>query len=107
MLKILEQKIIGLYPSINLSLYRSSKEFIEKRLHSPPEIIILDFNMPDLNGVEVIELFSKTDYSGSVLLLSASLKERVFETKFKFDLTQISKPITDLDLDNYIRNRLK
>lgn len=107
MLKILEQKILTLYSNIHITLFRSPKDFIDKRLNSLPQIIILDFNMPELNGTEVIELLSKTNYSGNILLLSAGLKERVFETNFRFDLVQIQKPISDIDLDNYIKKRIQ
>lgn len=48
-----------------------------------PDIIILDINMPDVDGIEALKLLSKTSFSGHVIMLSSMTDTRMVHESMK------------------------
>lgn len=40
---------------------------------SPPDIIICDLNMPEMDGIEFMQMLAKQNFKGGILLISASI----------------------------------
>lgn len=83
--------------------YKSnSDEFVQ------PEIIIIDLNMPVMNGFRFIELYTETEnfkqYNPKIIVLSTSLipeeKEKIEENRniYKF----LNKPLTKDSISNLL-----
>ncbi|TAJ08041.1 MAG: response regulator [Nitrospirae bacterium] len=63
----------------------------------PPDLVLLDIYMPDINGVEVLRRLVKNKFAGGVIMLTASQEEPLLKTALDlgaFDV--LSKPV-DLD----------
>lgn len=53
----------------------NGKEAIEKAQHQPPDIIITDVSMPDMNGIELCEELQKLKTTSKVIILSMYASE--------------------------------
>ncbi len=57
----------------NLDIVSKPEEAVENYKNSPPDLVILDLNMPVLTGFDVIQLFNQCDYSPQppIIVISA------------------------------------
>lgn len=73
------------------------EEALEKIGREPPDLVLLDIYMPDINGVEVLRRLVKNHFAGGVIMLTASQEEPLLKTALDlgaFDV--LCKPV-DLD----------
>lgn len=87
---------------------KNGEEALEKVSKNKPDLIILDYHMPGLNGWEVYKLLKerKTTRNIPVIILSGytSLKEKLFSS---VDIEYIEKPCEIKELLNKINKFLK
>ena len=112
MQKILEDKIKHIDPKIQIEFFSHPLSFIETIKNSLSDsnsrqlidALIIDYNMPEMNGLEVLEIVRKNSAFDhcKFLLLSASSKFSSVEG-FSFDRISFAiKPISDNDLKIFI-----
>lgn len=75
-----------------------------KSIHDCPELILLDINMPIMNGLEFLEAFAtrqKDIYNHtSVVMLTSSSDDKDIEQATKFNIKgYLSKPLTEEKLN--------
>jgi DNA-binding NarL/FixJ family response regulator len=58
---------------------RSGSEALEKVQKAPPDLILLDFQMPDLNGVDVAERISRLFPRIPILMVTIHLSRQLAE----------------------------
>ncbi|MHB8230265.1 MAG: response regulator, partial [Vulcanimicrobiaceae bacterium] len=101
MLKLLAQMLANLgYPSAaTCDSGRAALELVDNP-DSRPDLILLDINMPEMDGVEFVRHLVEHHYSGALILVSGE-NERVLESVGKLvrahkitELGHLSKPVT-------------
>ena len=55
---------------------------VDSAIHLQPEVIVLDFSMPTLNGIEVIRRLRSQNFSAPVVLISVSEDPELVRTAF-------------------------
>ena len=105
MLKLLDQVLTNL-GFIQVTTYNNGCEALEwiDRSNSPPDLILLDLNMPEMDGVEFIRYLVERHYTGSIILVSGE-DERMRQTVEKLvrvhkiqTLGHLQKPVNPTDL---------
>ncbi len=80
--------------------FLDGKEFIDFFTHSPADLIILDINMPTLDGFEVFALLNKiAKPCPPVIFVSGSKDKQELEASMKVsELTFLKKPVNNHQL---------
>ena len=94
-LKLVEQ-IIARHPDIRLLTAVNGNSGIEIARASLPEVILMDINLPDINGVEVLKILRKDPVTAHipVIAVSANAMPRDIERGLKAGFFRyITKPI--------------
>jgi DNA-binding NarL/FixJ family response regulator len=58
---------------------RTGAEALQKVLESPPDLVLLDYQMPDLNGVDVARQISELCPKTSILMVTLHLSNQLME----------------------------
>ncbi len=80
--ELLQEAFKEIDPDINLVCATSGKGFLLQldKLSSPPNLIILDYNMPEMNGVELLEvLLQKEEYSEVIKIVWSTSNSPLFK----------------------------
>lgn len=84
------------FKNVNIQVFSSGRDAIDQFYNSPPDLVILDINMPELNGQKVAKIMNSIHEIGiPILFVSANnrskddLKFLEIESAFEF----LSKPV--------------
>jgi DNA-binding NarL/FixJ family response regulator len=59
---------------------RTGAEALQKVLESAPDLVVLDYQMPDLNGVDVAKQIAELSPKTSILLVTLHLSKQLIES---------------------------
>ena len=63
----------------------------------PPELVVLDIYLPDMNGVTVLRELRARDYLGGVIVLSGSQEERLLKEMLSMGAVELMSKPFDLE----------
>ncbi|MDE3241878.1 MAG: response regulator [Nitrospirota bacterium] len=72
-------------------------EALVKIKQEPPDLVLLDIYMPDINGVEVLGRLVKSKFPGGVIMLTASQEEPLLKTALDLGAFDVLPKPVDLD----------
>jgi DNA-binding NarL/FixJ family response regulator len=105
-LKELLQKIINCKVTHE---YENGKDFLAALPMDPaPDLLVLDYSMPGLNGIEVLKILEKRKEEYKVLLLTQHIDEQVIDEAYHYGARGfLNKNCTADDLKFAVQNIIK
>jgi two-component system, chemotaxis family, chemotaxis protein CheY len=92
----------------NLDEAKNGKEAVVKFQSFRPDLIFLDINMPEMNGVEVLTKVLEIDPKAHVIMLSSlGTKEKINETLQRGAKNFLMKPIENENLERILSELTK
>lgn len=84
--------------NFSVTTVQTGKEGMEIFLASPPDLVLLDYFLPDTNGLEMIQKIRAVNKTVPVFLLSGHAKKSVIDEVAKHGINHyFKKPIEDYD----------
>ena len=91
----------------NVEIFHDGKSFLD-RFVDPPDLVLLDIMLPDINGLELLKEIKQRNPNIPVIMLSAQESIEVALNTLKLGATDyFSKPINIPKLEFVIKNALK
>jgi len=82
-------------------------EGFEKYLKQKPDLVLTDFNMPDINGLELCDKIREIYTETKLCIMSGGgYGKDFYDILKKKDISFLPKPYDLSELDNFIRKRL-
>ena len=103
-------KILGNFPNVHMWSAHEPSLGLELAMEHKPDIILLDINLPGMDGYEVLRKLRLSEVTKdiSVIAVSANVMEKDIEKALAAGFDQyITKPININELLNTIQNILK
>ncbi len=105
----LVEKILGLLDGVSMISARTAELGIEMAREHKPDIIILDINLPGMNGIEALKLlktFEETKHTPTIAMTASATKKDLEEgLSAGFD-TYMTKPIDVADFIGLVKRLL-
>jgi len=103
----LTKEILAFYDKeLNIETFTSPRKVIENVLTSEPDLVLSDYRMPEMNGIELTKQLRK--YSKvPVILYSGSEKERIAEEAFEAGVEDYIKKSYDVTHYLFLLKRIK
>jgi two-component SAPR family response regulator len=106
MTKIIAEKISNISKAIEIIQVQDPTIIRDQGVKSNTTAIIIDYNMPLMNGLELISNIREYNSNIKILLLSASTKFTNHKFENDPNFTYALKPISDIDLEIFIKSIL-
>jgi DNA-binding NarL/FixJ family response regulator len=88
-----------------LGEYGSAEEAIRKIPETPPNVIIMDINLPGMNGVECVRRLSKLAPKAQILMLTVfNDTETIFNALRAGAVGYLTKPVRATELESAVRD---
>ncbi len=73
------------------------REALEMIRQDPPQIVLLDIFLPDMNGVEVVRELRSSGYDGGIIALTGCQSEELLQDAWDLGLQEVLNKPVDLD----------
>ena len=80
----------------------SAQEALEATAKGGFDIALVDFNMPDMDGLALISKMRQTDKAIPIAVVSANLQDEIISRARELNAAFVAKPLTDEALDNFL-----
>lgn len=93
----LYQSLLGGFEHCSVSMYASAEQAIQGLPQHPPDLLILDYVLPGMNGLELLETLNQAGIHPEVLLVTGQNEREVQVKALRLGVTDIiSKPLDDV-----------
>jgi CheY-like chemotaxis protein len=89
-------------PDWDVSEATSAEQALERIATGPVDIVLVDFNMPGIDGLELVARIRKIHPKMPVAIVSANLQEEIIARARELDASFVAKPLTDEALGAFL-----
>lgn len=92
----IHHRLISRYcPDVNLATFDDPKKALAHAHSSPPDLILLDINMPELNGWEFLQYMEQQQINSDVVIITSSIdvKDKGYAARFRRVKLFVEKPL--------------
>ena len=107
--KICAKMMSNINPEINLFSFTAGIEALEFLHTFPTDLILLDLDMPEMNGWEFLNFMQKKGINIPTIIVSSSIDAKDLSRSLEYNNVKgfIHKPITNADLKSILANSLQ
>ncbi|MBS3954703.1 MAG: response regulator [Methylomicrobium sp.] len=103
MSRLMLKKIISdLHPDWNLVEAENGQEAIDKVKEQAFDIVLLDYNMPVMEGGPAAEVIRPLLPNAKIAFLTANVQDAIKNLAIKLNIDFIPKPITETKIKDYV-----
>jgi len=95
---IIRNIILALHPHWIITVANNGAEAIEHVKLETPNYITMDFNMPDMNGIEASQLILQHASNISIVLFTANIQNDTRNQAEKLGIGFVGKPVTEASI---------
>ena len=101
--------VADLNPDINVFSFTDGREALEYLRTFPTDLILLDLNMPQINGWEFLELMAEEGVNIPTIIISSSIDNADINRSFEYDVVKgfINKPVSKDDLKRILAKSIQ
>jgi DNA-binding response OmpR family regulator len=90
----------------------TGREALEKHLEVKPDMVLMDLRMPGIDGLDVIRIMHKIDYSTKIIVITSSTSKTDTQDAIKFGACDIiHKPFSQneiaLKIVKHLRDKIR
>lgn len=85
------------FEAADYKIFNNGKDLLEYlKSNNHPELILLDINMPIMDGWEFLEAYGQLDYQSNIVMLTSSINDADYKKSSKYDFVKgyYTKPLT-------------
>ncbi|UCZ56663.1 response regulator [Desulfurispirillum indicum] len=91
---LIENLILEKHPDWMVEKAAHGEDALAKVATSDFDLITIDYNMPGMNGIELVEKLRQAGCQARLILLTANVQESMSQRAHSLDIGFVKKPIT-------------
>ena len=83
---------------------RNAADALSAMEHDAPQIALVDFNMPEQNGLQLVAELRKLDSGMPIAIISANNQQAILDRTAELHAAFLSKPLLETALDAFMKS---
>ncbi|MBB5022009.1 response regulator [Desulfurispira natronophila] len=93
-LAMIQSHILEVHPQWGVDSAANGEEALGKTANHTYDLITIDYNMPGMSGLDLVEKLREQGCSSKLVLLTANVQESMAQKARSLDIGFVKKPIT-------------
>ncbi len=102
---ILEKILSNRFPEVEIKVFSTANKFIQKMNDSVFHVVILDIQLPDANGIDILKTIKATYPDTEIILMTAYYDRKIAIEGIKCGAYEyFEKPFSEYEIENVVKN---
>ncbi|MBL4907742.1 MAG: response regulator [Sneathiella sp.] len=104
---MLRKAITSFAPGYNIIMAKDGEEAFDLYQKNTPDIAMIDYNMPGINGIELIQKLRTIDKEMPIALCTANIQTTIQNKAKNLNVAFIAKPVTNETVAQFLEKNRK